>query len=463
MHLLLHLVGRVVVVAAVCLTAAVAWVMIDARRTIDADAAATAERVGQRLESLYWQKLMWRDGMSRLDFPIPDWQTPTIASVISPGNCVTFDPPGEAPQRLCSQIEAVGPPAPPLFAAAFDVLFGPPTPVRRSLMVRSWNSGFIVVAAEPEAALRLAWRQVSVVIGFAAAMAAAIAALAAMTIGHALIPARAIIEGLRRLQQGDLGWRLPGFRTAEFNLIARAVNDLSAALARTDAARVALTGRLFQVQEEERRALARDLHDEFGQCLTATAALAASIEAGAPAERADLADDARAIARIQRRMMENLRSALVRLRSQDVEEIGLEASLQQLIRDHNQRGTPGAVFRLNVIGKLAALPQQVAIDVYRIAQECLTNAVRHGSPTEVKLSVACPGAGDGTIAVTVEDDGGGDAACVDPSQGHGLLGIQERVAARGGNLSIGRAARGLRLSAKIPVMRPDPALSEVPA
>jgi len=147
----------------------------------------------------------------------------------------------------------------------------------------------------------------------------------------------------------------------------------------------------------------------------------------------------------------------VRLRSQDVEEIGLEASLQQLVRDHNMRAAPGAVFRLNVIGKLAALPKQVAIDVYRIAQECLTNAVRHGSPTEVELSVECANAGDGMIALTVEDDGGGDAACVNPHHGHGILGIQERVAARGGSLSIAKAARGLRLSAVIPLMAPGPA------
>src|SRR5262249_15528248 len=309
----------------------------------------------------------------------------------------------------------------------------------------------------PEAALRLAWRQVSVVTGVAAAMAAAIAVLAAMMIGHALIPARAIIDGLRRLQQGGLGWRLPGFRTVRFNSIPPSAHGPAAAAARADAARTALTARLFQVQEEERRALARDLHDEFGQCLTATAALAASIEAGASPQRADLADDARAIARIQRRMMDNLRSALVRLRSQDVEEIGLEASLRQLIRDHNMRAAPGAVFRLNVIGQLAALPKQVAIDMYRIAQECLTNAVRHGSPTRVELSLECASAGDGTIALTVEDDGGGDAACVDPRHGHGILGIRERVAARGGSLSIGKAARGLRLSAVIPLMGPAPA------
>ena len=473
MHLLLHLIGRLVAVVLLCLAAAMAWVMVDAHRSIEADTAATADRVSQRLEGLYWQKLLWHGGMSRdMLLPIPQWETLATASIVAPGICVTFAPPRETPRRLCSQIEAVGAPAPQLFAVTYDFLFGPQTPVTRYLTLRDKDAGFVMAAAAPEAALRLAWRQVSIVSGVAATMAAGIAVLAAMMIGHALIPARTIIDGLRRLRQGDLGWRLPGFRTAEFNLIARAVNDLAADLARTNAARAALTARLFQVQEEERRALARDLHDEFGQCLTATAALAASIETGASPERTDLVEDARIIARIQKQMMENLRSALVRLRSQDVEEIGLEASLRQLVRDHNMRAS-GAVFRLNVVGRLAAVPKQVAIDVYRIAQECLTNAVRHGAPTEVQLSVERAVTGGETIALTVEDDGGGDAACVGGSQGdgsgygtgYGILGIRERVAARGGSLSIARAARGLRLSAVIPLIAPDsePAFGGAPA
>ncbi len=61
--------------------------------------------------------------------------------------------------------------------------------------------------------------------------------------------------------------------------------------------------RLFQVQEDERRAIARDLHDEFGQCLTATAALAAIIEQRAGEERKDIAVDAVKIAQVQKRMM----------------------------------------------------------------------------------------------------------------------------------------------------------------
>jgi two-component system, NarL family, sensor histidine kinase UhpB len=466
MHLLLHLIGRLVAVVLLCLAGAVAWVTIQAHRSIDAETTATADRVSQRLQSLYWQKLVWSLGMEKeMLVPTPDWETLATASVISPGVCVTFAPPRDASRRLCSQIEALGAPAPAFFASAYRFLLGPQTQVKRYLTLRDRDAGFIVSAAEPDAALRLAWRHVSVVVGVAAVMASGIAVLATLMIGHALIPARTIIDGLRRLQQGDLGWRLPGFRTVEFNLIARAVNNLAGELARTTAARTALTARLFQVQEEERRALARDLHDEFGQCLTATAALAASIETGAAPERTDLADDARAIARIQKQMMENLRSALVRLRSQDIEEIGLEATLRQLILDHNMRAGSGAVFRLNVTGKLTALPKQVAIDIYRIAQECLTNAVRHGSPTEVKLSVERTTIGSETIAVTIEDDGGGDTARLDRHQGHGILGIRERIAARGGSLSIRKAARGVCVSAIMPLIGSGAglALCEAPA
>ncbi|MFA5958196.1 sensor histidine kinase [Hyphomicrobium sp.] len=455
MHLLVHLVGRLLAVVSLCLAGAIGWVMIDAHRSIEAVTSATAERVGQRLEGLYWQKLLWRAGMSKDTLlPMPDWETLATASVVSPGVCVTFVPPNDDPRQMCSQIEALGTAAPAWFAEVNNFLFGVEAPVKRYLSLRDRNAGFILSAAEPDAAQRLSWHQVSIVVGVAMAMAAAIAVLATLMIGHALIPARTIIDGLRKLKQGDLGWRLPRFRTVEFNLIAGAVNNLSEELARTNAARVALTARLFQVQEEERRALARDLHDEFGQCLTATAALAASIEAGAPPDREDLADEARAIGRAQKRMMDNLRSALVRLRSQDIDEIGLEASLRQLVSEHNTRPASDAVFRLNVIGKLAALPKQAAIDIYRIAQECLTNAVKHGTPTEVRLSVERRMSDSETIALTVEDDGGGDATRVNGDQGHGILGIRERIAALGGSLSIGKAANGVRVAAIIPVMAP---------
>jgi two-component system, NarL family, sensor histidine kinase UhpB len=215
------------------------------------------------------------------------------------------------------------------------------------------------------------------------------------------------------------------------------------------------------VQEEERRALARDLHDEFGQCLTATAALAAAMEAGAAGDRPDLADDARAIARITAQMMTVVRGALVRLRSQDIDELGLQASLAQLVAGWNARSA--AAFHLDVAGNLATVPEEAAVNVYRIAQECLTNAARHGKPRDVRLRVERVAADGEAVALSVEDDGGGGPAQINTSAGHGILGMRERIAAFGGSLSIEQAVRGVRVAAIIPLLAPGAGLSTAAA
>ena len=452
MNLLLHLIARLVAVVLLCLVGAIGWVMVDAHRSIDRETAATADRMGPRLEALYWQKLVWRGGMrNETLLPMPDWETVPTLTIISPGVCVSFAPPGEKPRRLCSQVEALGPPAPAWFASLFTSLLGAHQPVIRSLSLRDKAAGNVVTVADSDAALRQCWGRVSVIAAVAMTLAAGIAVLAALMLGHALMPARTIIQGLRELQRGNIAWRLPRLRTAELDHISCAVNDLAEDLARTNAARAALTTRLTQVQEQERRALARDLHDEFGQCLTATVALATLIESSAAPGHEDIADDARKIIAMQQRMMVTLRSTLVRLRSQNVDEMGLEASLLRLVSDYNLQSASRTAFRLNMIGQVAALPKRVAIDIYRIAQECLTNAVKHGAPSEVQLKVEYPTQERRAVSLIVEDNGGGDAKQIDKDDGHGIVGMRERITALGGRLSIGNGASGIRIAAVIPI------------
>jgi len=452
MKLLLYLIARMVAVVLLCLAGAIGWVMVDAHRSIERETMGSADRMAQQLQALYWQKLLWRGGMHKDSLlPMPDWETLSTLTIISPGVCVSFAPPGDTARQLCSQVEALGTPAPAWFATLYTALLGAHEPVTRALSIRDKDAGSFITAANPDAALRQSWGRVSVIATVATALAGGIAVLAALMIGHTLLPARTIIHGLRELQRGNNAWRLPRLRAAELDQIACAVNDLAEQLARTNAARTALTARLMQVQEEERRALARDLHDEFGQCLTATVALATLIEASATPDRDETAEDARKITAMQKRMMATLRSTLVRLRLQNIEELGLEANLRQLVYDYNVRGALRTAFQLNVIGKIAELPTQIAIDVYRIAQECLTNAVKHGSPTEVRLKVEYRAQESRIVSLIVEDDGGGDVAGIDKEGGHGILGIRERIAALGGYLSIGNAASGIRIAAIIPV------------
>jgi two-component system, NarL family, sensor histidine kinase UhpB len=457
-----YLVSWLVVVALLCLLGAVGWSLFDGHRSVEASASASETRVQRQLQALYWQKLLWNGGMSRETLvPQPEWQTPATLAVIAPGICVTFTPPRGEAQRLCSQVEALGPVAPAWFAALDSWLFGQHPPIVRRLSLHDEDAGTVTTAVEPSAALRQSWSQVSIAAQVAAAMAAGISILAAFMLGHALHPVRAIIGKLRRLEQGDRNWQLPAFRATEFNHIGRAVNDLAITLTRMDAARAAMTTKLFQVQEEERRAIARDLHDEFGQCLTATVALAALIEVNAAGQQ-EVTQDARTITKLQKRMMQTLRSTLARLRAQHIEEIGLEASLRQLIAEYNIQSGSSVAFRLYASDRLSAIPKHVAINIYRIAQECLTNAVRHGSPTQVRLSVEHTESAAGTIAFCIEDNGGGDAAVLDRSPGNGILGIRERIAALGGSLFIGRTEAGVRIAGAIPV-RPAGDLSTVGA
>jgi two-component system sensor histidine kinase UhpB len=446
MSLAASLALRIAVTALTCLLAALAWVVLDTARLVEAETATTGSRVARQLERMF----MLGSSGSGYGRPFAVRDSITVLTVMAPGMCVQFTLPGGTDRRLCSGWNTFGPTAPPWFRRAFAAVAEPPPPVELPVPVHGRAPGTVVVTADRVAVATRAWHQVKVVAGVAFAMAAAIAILSAIVAGRAVQPLRVVTAGLRRLEQGDYAARLPAFGAREFDRIASALNDLARRLQTSTAERAMLTRRLFQVQEEERRALARDLHDEFGQCLTATGALAASIAVGSPADRPDLASDARAIGRIASQMMATLKGALARLRPPDLEEMGLEASLRTMVAGWNLRGAGGAGFRLDIGDDLGALPPQTALSVYRIAQECLTNAVRHGTPSRVSVSVWRK-AEDGAVAVTVEDDGGGDAERVGTTAGYGLLGIRERVDALGGALTVGQAAAGVRVCAVIPV------------
>lgn len=452
MSLLMHLLVRLVAVVLLCLAGAFGWVMVDAHRSIERETAASADRMGRQLEGLYWQKLLWRGGMQKDTLlPVPDWETLSTLTIISPGVCVSFAPPGEVPRRLCSQVETLGQPAPAWFATLYTTLLGAHEPVTRALSIRDKDAGSFVTEPDPDAALRQSWSRVSVIIGVATALATGIAVLAALMIGHALLPARTIVNGLRELQKGNNRWRLPRFHTKDLDHIACAVNDLAEELARTNRARAALTSRLMDVQQDERRALARELHDEFGQCLTATIALATLIESSSAASSDEISQDARKITAVQERMMTTLRSTLVRLRQPNIEELDLATRLRHLVSDYTTRSTSRTAFHLHLVGQMTDLPDQVATGIYRIAQECLTNAVKHGSPSEVRLKVEYPTRESSAVSVIIEDDGGGDAMQVGNGEGYGIIGVRERIAALGGRLSIANATAGIRISAVIPL------------
>jgi signal transduction histidine kinase len=285
----------------------------------------------------------------------------------------------------------------------------------------------------------------------------ALCALVYAALARALRATRTIVAGLERLADNDLSARLPPLDLAELSAIGDVFNTLAKTLQKTLAERNELTERLIAVQDEERRNLARELHDEFGQCLAGISAVAAAAAHTARQECPALLSECQSIGRIAAHMMETLRGALARLRPPDVEEIGLAASLESLVAEWNGWSAGRTVFTIDVLGDVDALPLPFGASLYRIAQEAISNAAKHAQASRVDLHLRMGAAdrvktdgGGAQIELVVEDDGRATDIDLKSRSGMGLLGMRERIAALGGRLSFeARRPNGLILRAVV--------------
>jgi signal transduction histidine kinase len=456
---MLQLIARLLTIVLFCLGAATVWATFDAYRSVDRATAASAQRVSQALEGLYWQELLLRSNRTHAQLlPVPEWRTLETMKLISPGVCIQLLPKLEFEKPLCGQSKGIGRPAPAWFATVVRTLLGDHAAVARAISTRTTTAGTVTAMADPDAAIWLAWGHILDNIDVALLMAVAIGLLASLAIAHTLAPARSIVSALQRMADGQYRTPLPRFQSMELAMIGQAVSDLGERLAQATEQRAALTQRLLEIRDDERRALARELHDEFGQNLTAILAFANTIESAGDAQdvqggpdKSGIRQDARMISQAAMRIMACLRDTLKRLRQPAAEELGLEESLVNLVESWRSQSAARPTVQLDMQGDFADVRGPVASTAYRVAQECLTNALRHSAAREISLRIERRGGEEDALLICVEDDGGGDAAHVAQSSGFGLTGMRERIAAVGGSLSIARATRGLSVAATIPL------------
>lgn len=211
-----------------------------------------------------------------------------------------------------------------------------------------------------------------------------------------------------------------------------------------------LSRRLLAVQEEERRHLSRELHDEFGQLLaTITLHLQAAKSAVGPAAQPSLEES---IVLLQRAAGE-VRSLALELRPTLLETAGLETTLRWLAEQYQQRTGIAA----EVVGHVTDVSGEAAIAGFRVVQEALTNVVRHAGARHVWIEI---GQSEGLVSLVVRDDGVGFDASKTleraPERGNlGLLGMRERVQILGGSLALdSRPGRGTRIRITLPVAEP---------
>ena len=206
-----------------------------------------------------------------------------------------------------------------------------------------------------------------------------------------------------------------------------------------------LAQQLIAVQENERLALARELHDELGQHCTAIRIEAAYIQRSR--DVAQVAAAAQRAAAAAELLYESVRRLLRRLRPAELDELGLVAALQSLCEACEARSGVRCGFQHD--GEPIAPGEAIDTAVYRVTQEALSNVVRHAQAASVRVELTVA---RGALALQVADDGRG----FDPStrtRGLGLLGAAERAAALGGQFeALSAPGTGTRVCMRLPLL-----------
>lgn len=260
-----------------------------------------------------------------------------------------------------------------------------------------------------------------------------------LTVGQALRPLAEFSAAFVRIGSGDYSAKVREAGPSELVRLGRGVNDMAGRLAAMQATTHRLEDQLRTLQDEERADLARDLHDEIGPHLFAVnvdAAMARRLIGEGRTEEAlrQVESIQAAVGHTQRLV----RDILGRLRPTELIELGLKAAIDELVAFWSAR-QPGIAFTVQVPDdETLPLADEVRETVYRVVQEALNNAVRHGRPGRIEIVVSHDEHGE--ILARVSDDGAPSGK--PEGVGFGLRGMRERVAAAKGRLTIERGGRG---------------------
>ncbi|MDQ4129471.1 MAG: histidine kinase [Actinomycetota bacterium] len=246
---------------------------------------------------------------------------------------------------------------------------------------------------------------------------------------RAFAPLGRLAAFMRRVDPLRPGPRIPSrTNVREVEDLTRAFNDM---LDRLETERRESARRALAAQEGERRRLARELHDEIGQDLTAMLLKLESALRGAdPSSRERLLD----LRESARQTLQHIGTISRQLRPEALDDLGLKSALVSLT-DRVAEGASIEV-RRSLETDLPALTSEAELVVYRVAQESLTNAVRHGGGSWVEVSLRRTPTG---VQLRVTDDGHGlDGA----AEGSGISGMRERALLVGGDLEFGASSAG---------------------
>jgi two-component system sensor histidine kinase UhpB len=318
--------------------------------------------------------------------------------------------------------------------------------VRIPVEVRGKIIDTIVVKSKPGDELAELWEAISRIFQWGVIISAITLALTWLIVNRSLRPVHALKNAMGRMEAGDFDLRVEEAGPPEIKSICGSLNALAAALQKARQQNQSLTAHMIMIQDQERRDIARELHDELGPYLfsmrTDGALLGRELEKAAP-------DSAR-LRRLNEQIVSQLdllqqtnRRVLQRLTPPGLSELGLTGALQAMVQ--MWRRSKGDVdLELIVDGPLDTLDETTRLTVYRIAQEGLTNAFRHSGAGRIQAVVVWSADEKklndndqivrGNVEIRIGDNGSGRPK--DSKEGFGLRAMRERVTALSGCITI---------------------------
>ena len=351
----------------------------------------------------------------------------------------------------------------------FDKLLAP-TPAVQSI---KFPGGQLEVRANASRAVLDAWDYVVWLSLGAVLLLVAVNTLVFWLVGRAVRPFGHIVQALNQLQAGRFDVALPPLPGTEAAAMGTAFNRMVGVLQQNiDNERRAgraerelsdsreLSRWIDNHIEQERRMIARELHDELGQSVTAMRSMALSIAQRVATLDPQAETAARLIADESSRLYDAMHGIIPRLTPLVLDNFGLAEALTDLA-ERTRRSHTDVGIMLQVDLAQARLPADVALALYRAAQEGITNALRHGQARHLALAVQGQPA---EVLLTLTDDGQGLAPDWAERTGHyGLRWLTERVQSLGGHFHLEAAApRGVSLQVRIPLVRELPESPALP-
>ncbi len=294
-------------------------------------------------------------------------------------------------------------------------------------------TGYILIKPEPIYEYAEIWQQIKVGLWIIGAFLILINIVVLILFSHMIKPINKIIEGFEKLESGNFKSKIKKSNILELDIIGKKFNSMIDNLRQSNNKIHQLSQNLIDVQEQEKSELARDLHDELGQSLTALQAEAASISKSTKKKSRDEAIFN--VIKLSKNMMLSTREIIKKLNLGLIEDLGFESALIDLFENWKRR-FKGVKFEYKMDEKsFKKITKKKTAHLYRIFQEALTNIAKHSSPKKIQINIKHLENNDRTRILISNDGINNDLS---NQEGLGLIGIAERVDQINGTLEVSK-------------------------